>query len=142
MTSCQRRILTTRRRLGNRRPTSSRICSRPRVQPSSACAGRGRLGNGQAGVGNSMALKHGLRSRRPLETYPDIREWHTAQCDAITADLGGPGELTALAVATVRETARLVIVCDWLGDTLLASGPLTGKGRGTTKPKNASAQSG
>ena len=93
-------------------------------------------------VSSLNGLKHGLRSRRPLETYPDIREWHTAQCDAITADLGGPGELTALAVATVRETARLVIVCDWLGDTLLASGPLTGKGRGTTKPKNASAQSG
>ena len=49
-----------------------------------------------------MAFQHGLRSRRLLD-HPDIAAWHRAQCEAITVDLGGESELTALAQAEQRE---------------------------------------
>jgi hypothetical protein len=93
-----------------------------------ALRGRGRQANGQAGAGNTLALRHGLRSARLLE-HPDVAEWHRQQVEAITADLGGPSELSALRLAAVREVARLEVIAGALGDELLDGGVLTGKGK-------------
>ena len=41
----------------------------------SALRGRGRQENGQAGPGNTLNLRHGLRSSQLLE-QPDIEAWH------------------------------------------------------------------
>src|SRR5688500_1832368 len=62
----------------------------------SAIRGRGRRANGQAGDGNTLALKTGLRSLQLVE-HPDIAAWHQEQVAAISADLGGEAELSALA---------------------------------------------
>lgn len=94
----------------------------------SALRGRGRQANGQAGVGNTLALKNGLRSQRLLE-HPDIAAWHVAEATAITADLGGETELSALSRAAVREAARLEVILGALGEELFAHGVLTGKGK-------------
>jgi hypothetical protein len=90
--------------------------------------GQGRAANGQAGAGNTLNLRHGLRSTQLLE-QPNITAWHREQVDAITTDLGGDQELTALARASVREAARLEVILGALGDQLLAGGVLTGKGK-------------
>ena len=90
--------------------------------------GRGRRLNGQAGVGNTLRLKTGLRSAQLLE-QPDIATWHREQVAAITADLGGEQELSALKRAAVREAARLEVICAALGHNLLQHGVLTGKGK-------------
>lgn len=88
---------------------------------------RGRLANGQAGQGNTLNLRHGLRSVQLL-AQPDVQEWHSAQVEAITGDLGGDGELTALARASIREVARLEVILAALGQELMTGGVLTGKG--------------
>ena len=79
------------------------------------------------GVGNTMALKTGLRSTQLLE-QPDITAWHREEVEAITADLGGDDELTNLKRASVRELARLEIILAALGTELLDGGTLTPKG--------------
>lgn len=93
-----------------------------------ALRGRGRQANGQAGAGNTLALRHGLRSARLLE-HPDVAGWHRRQVAAITADLGGASELSALRQAAIREVARLEVIAGALGDELLDGGVLTGKGK-------------
>jgi hypothetical protein len=93
-----------------------------------ALRGRGRQPNGQAGPGNTLNLRHGLRSARLID-QPDIAAWHREQVQIITADLGGEAELAALKRAAVREAARLEVICAGLGDDLLYRGALTGKGK-------------
>ena len=94
----------------------------------SALRGRGRQSNGRAAKGNTLALRTGLRSQQLIE-HPDIAEWHREQVEAISADLGGDAELSALARASVREAARLEVIVAALGDELLEHGVLTGKGK-------------
>lgn len=93
-----------------------------------AIRGRGRRANGQAGAGNTLALRHGLRSAQLLE-HPDIAAWHQEQVQAINTDLGGEAELSTLARGSVREAARLEVILAAIGDELLEHGVLTGKGR-------------
>lgn len=94
----------------------------------SALRGQGRQANGQAGPGNTLSLRHGLRSTQLLDN-PDIATWHGEAVGAITSDLGGDAELSALARGTVREAARLEIILASLGTELLEHGVLTGKGK-------------
>jgi hypothetical protein len=82
-------------------------------------------GNSQ---GTTSALKHGVRSTQVLLNH-DIMLWHREQIAAITADLGGEGELSTLQVAHVREVARLEVILAALGDELLNAGLLTNKGK-------------
>jgi hypothetical protein len=93
-----------------------------------ALRGRGRRANGQAGPGNTLSLRHGLRSSRLLEA-PDVAAWHQDETAAITADRGGVAELSTLQRAYVRESARLEVILAALGDDLLHAGVLTGKGK-------------
>lgn len=93
-----------------------------------ALRGRGRQANGQAGHRNTLNLRHGLRSKQLLE-LPDVAAWHREQVNAISTDLGGTSELSALQQASVREVARLEVILAALGDALLAGGVLTGKGK-------------
>ena len=92
-----------------------------------AIRGRGRQEDGRAGPGNLLNLQHGLRSTQLLN-QPDIAEWHREEVAAITVDLGGETELSALQKASVREVARLEVIAAALGSEILESGPLTGKG--------------
>ena len=92
-----------------------------------ALRGQGRLANGQAGPGNTLNLRAGLRSALLLE-QPDIALWHCEQVEAISADLGGASELSALQRASVREVARLEVILAALGNELLNGGVLTGIG--------------
>jgi hypothetical protein len=94
----------------------------------SALRGRGRRQNGQAGAGNTLALRTGLRSMQLLNA-PDVAAWHAEQVSAIMADLGGEAELSSLARASVREVARLEVILAALGEDLLRTGVLTGKGK-------------
>lgn len=94
----------------------------------SALRGHGRRQNGQAGTGNTLALRTGLRSTQLLNA-PDVSAWHGEQVSAITADLGGEAELSSLARASVREVARLEVILAALGEDLLRTGVLTGKGK-------------
>ena len=94
----------------------------------SAIRGRGQQANGQAGPGNTLSVRHGLRSTQLLE-QPDVAAWHREQVAAITADLGGEQNLSALQRAVVREAARLEVICAALGHNLLQHGVLTGKGK-------------
>ncbi len=64
-----------------------------------------------------------------LLQQPEVAAFHRAQVDAITQDLGGASELTALAQASIREAARLQVLLEALGSELLAGGALTGKGK-------------
>jgi hypothetical protein len=50
----------------------------------SALRGRGRRANGQAGPGNFLSLRTGLRSSQLLEQL-DIASWHREQTQAICA---------------------------------------------------------
>lgn len=109
---------------------------RPAVDPAlferareavSALRGAGRLANGQAGPGNTLNLRTGLRSDQ-LVQQPDVASWHREQVDAISTDLGGDAELSALQRATVREVARLEVILAAPGEELLAGGVLTPKG--------------
>lgn len=93
-----------------------------------AIRGRGRRQDGTAAPGNTLALKSGLRSSQLLQ-QPDVAAWHREQVDAITADLGGESELTAMKRASVREAARLEVLLDAMGTDLLERGVVTGKGR-------------
>jgi hypothetical protein len=93
-----------------------------------ALRGQGRRVNGQAGRGNTMAIKTGLRSTQLL-AVPDIAAFHREQVQAITADLGGDAELSALCRVAIREAARVEVILAALGDELLEHGVLTGKGR-------------
>lgn len=90
--------------------------------------GAGRQANGQAGQGNTIAMKDGFRSLQ-LMNHPDIATWYGEQIEAISTDLGGDAELSALARAAVREVARLEVIVAALGDELLKHGVLTGKGK-------------
>ena len=94
----------------------------------SALRGRGRQSNGQAAKGNTLAMTDGFRSLQ-LMNHPDIAAWHQEQVEAISADLGGSVELSALARTSVREAARLEVIVAALGDELLEHGVLTGKGK-------------
>ena len=94
----------------------------------SAIRGQGRQQNGQAGPGNTLNLRHGLHSTQFL-AQPDIEEWHREEVAAITSDLGGEAQLSALQTASVREAARLVVILGALGGELLEHGVLTGKGQ-------------
>lgn len=118
-------------------PPSSPFGELPRVEPElferaraavTALRGRGRQPNGQAGPNNTLRLRDGLRSRQLIE-QPDIAAWHMRQVEIITADLGGASELTALKSTLVRELARLEVILGAIGDELLQSGALTGKGK-------------
>jgi hypothetical protein len=60
-----------------------------------ALRGAGRQTNGQAGPGNTLNLRTGLWSMQLLE-QPDIAAWHREQVEAISTDLGGVAELSAL----------------------------------------------
>jgi hypothetical protein len=90
-------------------------------------AAPGRRANGQAGPGNTLNLRTGLRSALLLD-QPDVAAWHREQVHAITTDLGGEAELSALQRATVREVARLEVILAALGHELLDGGVLTPKG--------------
>ena len=72
-------------------------------------------------------IRAGLRSALLLE-QPDIALWHCEQVEAISADLGGASELSALQRASVREVARLEVILAALGNELLDGGVLTGIG--------------
>lgn len=87
----------------------------------------GRANNGRFLPGNTLTLRHGLYSDRLLD-QPDVKAWHAQQVAQIEADLGGRGELTALARGLTREAARLEVLATCLGDDLLARGVLTAKG--------------
>lgn len=93
-----------------------------------AVRGQGRRADGTAGEGNTLALRHGLHSEQLLN-LPDVGAWHREQVAAITNDLGGEAELSAMQRAAVREAARVEVILASLGDELLARGVLTGKGR-------------
>lgn len=93
-----------------------------------ALRGHGRQADGTAGAGNTLNLRHGLRSHQLLE-QPDIAAWHSEQVEVISTDLGGASELSALQRASVREVARLEVILAALGDELLEGGVLTGKGK-------------
>ena len=112
---------------GERPATTSEAFDRAR-EAVAALRGRGRQADGTAGSGNTLNLRHGLRSNQ-LREQPDVATWHRAQVDAISADLGGAAELSALQHASVREVARLEVIVAALGDQLLDGGVLTGKGR-------------
>src|SRR4051812_4542647 len=107
-------------------PAPSELFERAR-DAVSALRGHGRLSDGTMGVGNTVALKTGLRSKLLLE-QPDIAAWHRDEVEAITTDLGGDAELTTLARANIREAARLEVILAALGTELLEGGVLTGKG--------------
>jgi hypothetical protein len=94
----------------------------------SAIRGRGRDRKGRAVPGNTIALRTGERSAQ-LANAPQMAAWHAEQVAAITADLGGESELSALARAHVREVARLEVIVAALGEELFANGVLTGKGK-------------
>jgi hypothetical protein len=93
-----------------------------------AIRGHGRRQNGQVTTGNTVAIRHGLYSSQLLNA-PDVAAWHAEQVSAITADLGGEVELSSLARASVREVARLEVILAALGEDLLRTGVLTGKGK-------------
>lgn len=92
-----------------------------------ALRGQGRQADGRAGPGNTLNLRHGLRSTQLLEQV-DVAAWHREQVHAISTDLGGDDELSALARASVREVARLEVILGALGAELFEHGVLTGKG--------------
>ncbi len=94
----------------------------------SVLRGRGRLENGRAGPGNTLNLKHGLRSKQLIQ-QPDIAAWHKEQVELITLDRGGDAELTALQRASIREVARLEVILGALGEEILQHGVLTGRGK-------------
>jgi hypothetical protein len=94
----------------------------------SAIRGRGRRPNGQAGPGNTLNLRSGLRSRQLLDV-PDVRAWHCSEVAAIEADLGGPESLSALQKAAVHEVARVRLILASLGENLFEHGVLTTKGK-------------
>lgn len=94
----------------------------------SALRGRGRRPDGKFGAGNTLNLRHGLRSEQLIK-QPDVSVWHREQVSVIVADLGGETALSALELATVREAARLEVILGALGTDLLERGPLTGKGK-------------
>jgi len=94
----------------------------------SALRTSGRQKNGRAGAGNGLALRHGLRSTQLLEAH-DVRVWHREQVAAITRDLGGDDQLTAVKRSMVRELARVEVILASLGDELLERGVMTGKGK-------------
>ncbi|MGC4084262.1 MAG: hypothetical protein QM736_19670 [Vicinamibacterales bacterium] len=75
-----------------------------------------------------LNLRHGLYATSLL-ARPEVAAFHSEQVAAITTDLGGASELSALAQASVREAARLEVILHALGTELLASGVLTGKGK-------------
>lgn len=75
-----------------------------------------------------LNLRHGLYATSLLDR-PEVAAFHGEQVAAITADLGGASELSALAQASVREAARLEVILHALGTELLDGGVLTGKGK-------------
>jgi hypothetical protein len=89
---------------------------------------RGQRVGGRFTVGNFDAGKTGMHSRQ-LQDLPDVAAWHRERVAAITGDLGGADELSALQQGLVREVARLEVVVAALGEDVLAHGTLTGKGR-------------
>lgn len=93
-----------------------------------AVRGRGRRGDGTAGEGNTIAMKHGLHSKQLL-SLPDVRAWLDDRVAAITADMGGERELSALQHAAIREAAVVTLILAALSDELLRGGVLTPKGR-------------
>ena len=93
-----------------------------------AIRGRGRGPDGRVLPGNTAAMTHGLASAQLLD-HPDIKAWHAEQMAAITADLGGDAEMSALVQAHVREAARVEVILAALGEDLMTRGPLTAKGK-------------
>lgn len=90
--------------------------------------GRGRRADGTAGPGNTLALRHGLRSERLFEN-PDMVLAHREMVDAIAVDLGGADALSAIEARLVREFARASIIAESLGINVLEHGTLSGKGK-------------
>lgn len=88
---------------------------------------RGERGRFLKGVPGPRLLT-GDRAMTLLE-QPDVAEAHRARAEAITADLGGMSQLSAVQVPLVAELARLQLVTDSLGADVLARGTMTGKGR-------------
>jgi hypothetical protein len=70
------------------------------------------------------ALKHGWYSRRLQE---DAAAWRTAEIARIKADLGD--DVSALKSHTIEQTGNVLVILRYLGENLMADGPLTGKGR-------------
>jgi hypothetical protein len=93
-----------------------------------ALRGGQRDAKGRILPGAMLALKHGRDSGKLIE-QADIAAWHREQVEAISADLGGANQLTALQAASVREVARLEVILCALGTELLTGGVLTGKGK-------------
>jgi hypothetical protein len=90
--------------------------------------GRGRRADGTAGPGNTLALKHGLKSERLLEDST-LAAVHREMVEALTNDLGGGDALSAMEAPHVREYARLGLIAESLGHNVLERGALTGKGK-------------
>lgn len=78
--------------------------------------------------GHTITMKTGLHSAH-LAEHPDVAAWCDARVESIESDLGGAAELSTMQRGLVREVARLELIVTTLGEDLLASGTLTGKGR-------------
>ena len=70
------------------------------------------------------ALKHGQYSCRLQE---DAAPWRAAEIARIKADLGD--DVSALKDHTIEQTGNVLVILRYLGENLMAQGPLTGKGR-------------
>ncbi len=73
-------------------------------------------------------VRTGSRTDRLLEV-PALAVAHRERTDALTADLGGMSQLSAVQGPLVAELARLQLVTESLGADVLRHGVLTGKGR-------------
>lgn len=88
--------------------------------------GQGRDDHGRATVGNTLALRDGLRSAR-LWAEPAVATWHRERVEALQADLGA--DVSAVRQSLLESFARLELVEAGLGENLFQHGPLTSKGR-------------
>ena len=112
-------------------PADSGDDLQPRLQPGAPSAKPPVSGRFQPG--NTLALKHGLRSARvQAGLMPEQAEARAALAErvaAIVADLGGKDGLSALALGQIERHASLELVDEYLWENLQRHGPLTGKGR-------------
>jgi hypothetical protein len=75
-------------------------------------------------AGNQAARTHGLYSKQLQE---DAAPWRTDQIARITADLGE--DVSTLKAHAIDQVGTVLVILRFLGENLMAGGPLTGKGR-------------
>jgi hypothetical protein len=83
--------------------------------------------------GNRAALRHGAYSERvqsaSLPEQAGVRAVLAEKRLAVIADLGGPGELSAVKADMVDRWVETGAIVDYLARRLVEQGPLTAKGR-------------